>query len=317
LAAILASPEDYPVPVSERSYRLHGSEPAAAGTRRIARGRAQHAAERLRTAGPDDLADAVHGARKDLKKLRAVLRLLRAELGEKAFKRENRRYRDAGRLLSASRDAEVKLQTLRELRHHLGAKLPAHQASAWEGMLAADRDRIASSAGGEVAARVQEALDAIEEGDREIDSWPLHEDGWRLLSAGLEDGYRAGRDQLRVVRDGGPEEEVHQLRKRVKDLWYQLRLLVEAWPGPLAATIAEVDAMAEALGQHRDLALLAADLGERGDDLGERAEIEALLAERQAELLERALAIGARVYAEKPKAFRRRMRAYWRAWRPE
>jgi CHAD domain-containing protein len=296
---------------------LLASEPAAAGMRRIARGRAERAAERLRAAGPGELADAVHGARKDLKKLRALLRLVREELGEETFRRENRRYRDIGRLLSASRDAEVKLQTLRELRHRFGARLPAIPASAWEGMLAADRDLLASAGGGEMTARVQAALAAIEESERAIDSWPLGEDGWELVAAGLGDGYRAGREQLEVVAGSCPEEEVHDLRKRVKDLWYQLRLPVESWPGPLAATIAEVDSMAEALGQHRDLALLAADLAERGDAVGSREEIEALLAEGQAELLERALAIGTRVYAEKPKAFRRRMHAYWRAWRPE
>jgi len=301
--------------VSDKSYRLRGQEPAAAGMRRIARGRAERAVERLREAGEDDLAEAVHGARKDLKKLRAVLRLVREELGADVFKRENRRYRDAGRMLSESRDAEVKLQTLRALRRRYGTRLPSALALTWEQLLEADRERAAAATAGGTATRVRRALEAIESGEREIAAWPLDGDSWDLVEEGLTRTYRDGRRDFARVLEVGSDAEVHELRKRVKDLWYQLRLLADAWPGPLEETVEELDALAELLGDHHDLSLLASDLAERGAILGDRGDVEALIASRQRELLAQALAIGARVYAEKPNAFRRRMRAYWRAWR--
>src|SRR5690348_17534612 len=97
-----------------RSYGLTRDEEPAAGLTRIAVGRAEAALERLREgkAGEIDTAEAVHGARKDMKKLRTVLRLLRDALGKKRYRRANAHFRDAARALSASRDAEVKLQTL-------------------------------------------------------------------------------------------------------------------------------------------------------------------------------------------------------------
>ena len=61
-----------------------------------------------------------------------MLQLVRADLGEKRFRAENRRFRDAGRQLSASRDAEVKLATLRALEEHFGGELPLAPALAWE-----------------------------------------------------------------------------------------------------------------------------------------------------------------------------------------
>ncbi len=303
--------------VSQRSYRLRGGEPAAAGMSRIARGRAERAAERLRKASGDDLADAIHGARKDLKKLRAALRLVRDELGQKLFERENQRYREAARLLATSRDAEVKLQTLRALRERSGARLPAEAADAWEAALLADRDRLASAEAEELGERIKEAREMIERGAREIGDWPLREEGWKLVGAGLTEAYREGREELEVVRAGGSDLEIHELRKRVKDLWYQQRLLVEAWPGPIGAAVAELDSMAEMLGEHHDLSLLATDLGERGEAVAGGPEIASLIASRQGHLLEGSLGIGDRLYAEKPKAFRRRHRAYWRAWRPD
>ena len=44
--------------------------------------------------------DSIHEARKELKKARATLRLLRDALGKKAYKRENTALRDAARPLS-------------------------------------------------------------------------------------------------------------------------------------------------------------------------------------------------------------------------
>ena len=54
----------------------------------------------------------MHEARKDMKKLRALLRLARGELGEEIFGRENACFRDAARELAGTRDADVMLETL-------------------------------------------------------------------------------------------------------------------------------------------------------------------------------------------------------------
>ena len=62
-----------------------------------------------------------------------MLRLLRDDLGAKTFKAENRRFRDAGRLLAASRDAEVKMQTLAALERRFGGELPLAPSRAWAG----------------------------------------------------------------------------------------------------------------------------------------------------------------------------------------
>lgn len=63
-----------------RAYRLKKSEGARKGIRRIALGRSDHALEQLSRGETGDLGAAIHEARKDLKKLRAVLRLVRESL---------------------------------------------------------------------------------------------------------------------------------------------------------------------------------------------------------------------------------------------
>jgi CHAD domain-containing protein len=300
-----------------RSYRLKKKEPVAGGVRRIARGRAEAAREELRGAiDGDDLAEAIHAARKDMKKLRAVLRLVRDGLGDEVFRAENRRYRDAARLLGASRDAEVKVETLGALAERFGGEMPGEAALAWRATLERERDEATGGGEGEVRARIDAALAALEAGIAEIPDWPLGADSWELLEPGLSRSYRRSRREWKRTRRDASAASVHEWRKRVKDLWYQLRIVRKAWPAVIDATADQAHELADRLGDHHDLALLADDLGAR--EVGEdRRALAALIDRRQRELLEDALEIGARLLAEKPKAFRARFSAYWRAWRTE
>jgi CHAD domain-containing protein len=302
--------------MSSRAYRLKTDEGAVAGVRRIAAGRAENALERLRGIDEGELASAIHGARKDLKKLRGVLRLVRDELGKKAFKAEKQRYRHAARLLSGSRDAEVKLETLLALCHRF-ADLPGGTASRWEGMLETERDELAAAMREESEGRIARAIDTIEGGQEAIGRWPLRTDSWALVGPGLAKSYRDGRRAMKRVVAAGPSgENVHAWRKRAKDLWYQLRIVRDAWPELLGETIDQAHELTDLLGDHHDLAVLVDDLRSR-DDLGDRDAFESAIEKRQQELLVAARGIGRRLYAEKPKAFKRRIKRYWRAWRGE
>jgi CYTH domain-containing protein/CHAD domain-containing protein len=297
---------------SFRSYGLRRGEGAGEGLRRIARGRAEKALEELAEARDSGLADAIHAARKDLKKLRAVLRLSRDQLGRKLFRAENGCYRDAGRLLSRSRDAEVKLETLAALRRRFGSAFPKDEAAEWIRALERERDELIGDAENR-RAPIQQAIEAIEAGRDRIGEWPLEQDSWGLLGPGLIRSYRQGRRALRRTLADPAAENVHEWRKRAKDLWYQLRIVREAWPELLGSTVETAHELSDRLGDHHDLAVLSDDLGGRG--IERRGDFERLVARRQEELLDEALEIGRRLYAEKPNAFGRRIGSYWETWR--
>jgi CYTH domain-containing protein/CHAD domain-containing protein len=300
-------------PSPSRAYRLLADEDAAAGIRRVIASRLEKAAERLREPlDGDALAEAIHGARKDLKKARAALRLVREEVGEETFKRENHALRDAARMLSASRDAEVKLATLAALVEGGAGDVPPGPAALWHDALAADRDRTVEGEGDQIDAAV-EAIDAVA---ARAPDWPLRHTGWKLLSPGLDTAYTEGRDAFEALPARPTFEAVHDLRKRGKDLWYQLRLLRDAWPAVLEPTAEEIHEFTDLLGDHHDLAVLADDLEGREEIGGSHKNVlRELIAAEQHALLIDALSLGERVYAEKPGPFGRRLRAYWRAWR--
>ncbi len=268
-----------------RSYRLQESEGAAEGVRRIALGRAEHALEELSGAGDGNLASAVHATRKDLKKLRALVRLVRGELGKPLARAENRRYRDAGRMLSGSRDAEVKPETLAALRDRFGDELPAEDSERWARALARERDELTGAARGE-AGQIDEARRAIEAGRDRILEWPLETGSRELLEPGLRRSYRQGRRAMKRARADPSARNVHEWRKRAKDLRYQLRIV--------GAPTEQAHAVTDLLGEHHDLTVLAEDLTRR-EDIDERRPFEVAIARRQEELLAAALDLGRRL----------------------
>ncbi len=296
-----------------RAYRLEREEQVADGVRRIATGRAESALERLRGVAPGDegFGDAVHGARKDLKKLRAILRLVRHRLGEKEYEKQNRCYRDAARALSESRDAKVKLETLEALAKRF-PDLPPGTLAAWREALERDCDRTLE---GTDEMTVFEAIELIEAGRDGIRDWDLGSGSWKLIDPGLGWTYKRGRRAMRRAESEPSEESFHRWRKRAKDLWYLLRILQPVWPEVLDASVDEAHRLADLLGDHHDLAVLRGDLASRSFAGEDSEALAAAIATRESELANAAFELGHRLYAEKPKAFRARLRAYWRAWR--
>jgi CHAD domain-containing protein len=205
------------------------------------------------------------------------------------FQVENRALRDAGRALSGARDADVLVETVEKLGEYFDVPYKV------------TRNRLAK--------QPRPALDPARHADTlralaaSADRWAIEGD---VVVAGIRRTYARGRDAFRLADRDPTAEHLHEWRKRVKDLWYQQRLLQEAWPGVLKAEAAEAKALSKLLGDDHDLAVLAEQLDTDGDP----QDLRELIDRRRGELLESVRALGRRVYAEKPKAFARRLGRY-------
>jgi CHAD domain-containing protein len=298
-------------------YRIKGRETASAGVVRVAQARLDHAFEQLRhDVLEEDAATAIHEARKDLKKTRAVLRLVRDQLGKERYRRANARLRDASRALSGSRDATVKSATLEALAERYGDELPGGLRELRR-ELKEEQRAVETSVGdrdSETRVAVQRAAELIAAANEDIDEWAFSKSGFKLFAAGLERTYGRGHQRFADVRGDPTAENVHEWRKRVKDLWYDFRLLRDTWPPILGGMADEAHELSDLLGDHHDLTVLSGDLDGRAEIDGDEAlTAHALIDGRQEELLEAAVPIGERLYAESPKAFVKRLHGYWRA----
>src|SRR3954447_21021898 len=235
--------------MSERAFRIAPGEPVPDEVRRVAIGRIDDALDELRGVSDSSRAEAVHEARKDMKKLRTLLRLVRGELGEDVYSRENAGLRDTARRLSRVRDADVMILTLADLERRYG-ELPG-AARKLRPALVAHRFRVSA---GSTKPAVQTAIDTLRHARERVDEWPLESEGFELFEEGLGRVYRRGRKGLRRAQELPTAEHVHDWRKRVKDLWYHVSLLEEAWKPVMSALADEAHALSERLGDEHDVA---------------------------------------------------------------
>jgi CHAD domain-containing protein len=256
---------------------------------------------------PVDRAELVHEARKAIKRMRALARLLRYELGEREFERVNSSLRAAGQRLAGARDAEVRLATLQRLR----TRHP--KALALEGIerLSEQLERERKQASEPTPPR--DVLADIADMRRHLARWNLVEHDFEALAPGLKRIYREGRRRYaRVKREHARNaEHVHDWRKRVKSLYYALDMLGGASAKGTRDVTRRAERLGDVLGEEHDLWMFAAYLQEHPEAFGEDTSAhEALLklTERRRERLrERALELGARLYELGAGDFTRRI----------
>jgi CHAD domain-containing protein len=298
------------------AYRLLENEPVAEGIKRVVLTRVDKALGHLEDDGEEGRADAIHEARKDLKKTRAAIRLVRDALGDEIYKLENAHYRDASRLLSGFRDAEALIESLDSLQGRYRGETQLRFSVL---RLSFEEDLRVHREGGQQERAMAEAAGALRVGRDRIASWPISGDGWELISPGLRRTYRRGRNRLRDVEGDPSIANLHEWRKRVKDLWYQLRLIRNAELELTGHLIRDADALADHLGDDHDLALLrdaASERKGRFDKAADQRLLVDLIDRRRGELRFAAISLGGRLYDEKPKQFMKRLERRWRAWRP-
>ena len=313
----------------ERRFAPLPGEPLGDGLRRMALGQLDLAIELLGDGGarlgPPD-ARAVHETRKALKRLSALIELLRNELGEQRYAREIAILRDARRSLAGARDAEVMVSTLDGLLGLSHSAKLARRRSVIElrARLVAEREaaqRRVLGDGNPARARTHSPNDRVTDGllDPHADTlyeliglreraarWSLSaRPGIAVVDTDLRRIYRQGRRRhRRLARGKGGARALHQWRKRVKDLRYAAEML------GLRPIARRADELGELLGEEHDLALLAALLtapgapfqGKRGKQA--RRALLKRIARRRRRLREKALRNGERLYRRRPKRFK-------------
>lgn len=295
------------------AFRLRRSEQVPEGIRRITRETLDDAHRQLARTG-DERHAGIHEARKHLKEARAVLRLVRPELG-RHFAAENHRLRDIARALSPARDARVALDTWDRLAlaDPSGMAEDSHVRDRLERRLLDMTDAALDDSG-----TLECLRDDLASARDSVDGWPLQARGFGTLRQGLRESYRRGRRKRRTALTSGRDEDFHEWRKRVKDLWYQTRLLQGVWPPVMKAGIGQLKRLSDWLGDDHDLTLLRSLLQHEREPRGQRpaaARWPDWINKRQLALRKRASRLGARVYAEKPLAYVTRIEAYWMLWR--
>jgi len=293
-------------------FHFKKKESVAKAARRLCCERIDDALENLKDR---DRLKSVHEVRKEIKKLRAILRLVRGEIGKNFYRKSNEMFRKVAVFLTAIRDSHVKLNAFEALTRHFKRRLPKRPFPKIKKVLqkicrAEERKFLKSNSISKVKRLLRKA-------ERQVENLKIKSDGWAAIRPGLKKSFSRGREACKTVLEKSSPENFHEWRKRVKDLWHYLQLLCPAWSKELRAAADELQTLGELLGDDHDLVLLkeaVADICGKTEGIKLLNE---LIESRQKELRSAALKRGARFFAEKPSAFCRRFENYWKIWRGE
>ncbi len=297
------------------AFELKKKESVCKAVKRLGRKRIEKALSDLQRC---ERLDAVHGVRKEIKQLRALLRLVRGALAQSDYRKCSDTLREAAGHLGAARDAHVKVNALTDLIAHFKTELSPSSFDEIKRLLRTNCQQQQSVLSRSGASRKVGGL--LKNVSGELGSLRLKARGWNAIGPGIERSYRDGRRGYRLAKETGNPEHFHEWRKRVKDLLYQIGLLCRIWPEQMNATETELKHLGERLGDDHDLFLLTEPSAMKQFRKLAEEEVEplqALVEERQGELRAQALSLGARFYQEKPSVFCKRLGQYWKRWRQE
>lgn len=308
---------------ADERLRLGQAEPLGAGLKRVALDQFVLAAKGF-FAGEGEFGTAVHEARKAIKRVRALLRLVRSELPQKIFDFENQSLRRIARNLAPIREATALTDAAILIRDLYGDLLASGTFDEMVHGLNDRRERIEIRALDDPKL-VERVVRDLERAHNRFAAWPTDPDSREAYGLGIRDSYAAirpglhatyGRGRKSMVRayDGGGAADFHSWRMRVKDLRHQMEFLVPLWPETVTALASTLHRLGELLGEEHDLAeamKLLAEAQEIAPNPRERSLFSALANQRRRELQVAAEVLGRRVYAEQPGSLTARFGEYW------
>jgi len=300
------------------SFRLENNETVSFGLKRIVLELIDNSVFHF-AKGNGSFNEDVHESRKNFKKIRTVLRLIKSSLGNENYKSENRFYADAGKTLSDLRDSTVIIYTFDKLLKKSELEMSNFDFSVFRNFLIEKHKNISASKHKKSQVINSLATDLLLARSRVFD-WSISGDNFKIVRKNLRRIYGQGQSYMHAVFRESIKENVHEWRKRVKDLWYSLRILSNIWPEIMSPLVSLLGKLSDLLGDTNDLFLLKekiiANRSKFKDDQHTK-ELINFIDKRIIDLLRESRSIGRKVYSEDSKYFVSIMQNYFDIWRSE
>jgi adenylate cyclase len=292
-------------------FYLKRSESIALGLERIITELLAAAVEQLQQS-EQSLEDAVHEARKSIKKVRAVLRLIRPLMGSD-YDRGNGALRDIGRKLSDIRDAQALIETFDYLNANYRDELGDASLNNFRQSLLDQKRKQTEEF--DSTYQIPQLVAALQKMGKHANHWSYKSATMDILAKGVANSLRRGRDQFYEVDDRPFPEIFHEWRKRAKDLCYQLNLLKKLWPDVFEGYLNSYKKLEKLLGMDHNLTVLRKTLYKADNELGQDEKRLLLVIDLDQKAIRRkAEKLGERIYSEEPKQWRQRINQSWDAW---
>ena len=248
---------------------LRADEPLRAGLLRVADNLVKNAVERIRKPTSDGVED-LHFVRVTIKRLSAILGLIRPAIKKRAFDRGNVRLRTAARRLSFARDADLARQTLATLPLTKQREMDS-AASALAGF------RKSGAPEADMSKTMKVTAMDLDQTRRNLHRLQISRDEWKAIEPGLRKVYRQCRKRMRRALRHGGDDAYHKWRIRVKHLYYERQMLQSVWPVRLTKMVAGLNKLQDQIGADHDLVVLKRSLDRSPDRFGGSESVERVI----------------------------------------
>jgi CHAD domain-containing protein len=249
----------------------------------------------------------IHLVRTTIKRLRALLRLIRPAIDPAFFNHENDRLRTAAGLLSFARDAEVACRTLKTLpvsnetdqeavRSVLsGLETPAQQPK-------------------DIQETMAEVNRRLEQARLNFHRLKLRGSDQEILEAGLRAVYRQGRQRMKIAITQDQANAFHRWRIRAKNLYYELQFLESVWPKRIDRIVSRLSDLEDQIGRDHDAAVLRAWLKKQPGTFGGGETVHRVVAcldDQTRTLRQKVVPLGLKIWRQKPRRFAQKIVRHW------
>ncbi len=291
------------------AFRMDPNQAMETEARRIADKQLQLAIAGLGAADGADGDRRIHTARRHVKKLRALIHLVEPRV-EQERRHGQRRLRRASRLLAPVADSEALVRTLDALCCRYPDALPPAVQTELRAVLGrrerevrrrVDFRRLRLKVAGQLAAE-----------QVRVRTWQLGGAGVDAVAAGVRRSVRRGRRSMRRALARPTTRRYSTWRRRVKELWFQLRLIEGCTGGRLIEDQRRLEQLDGVLGEAHNCALLcdalvAGALHSRADT----AHCLRIVRRYRADLRREARAVAPLVHGVPPRAYSARVARCW------
>jgi CHAD domain-containing protein len=292
-------------------FRLKSGQAISSEVRRIVLRQLDLATSELKSIGDPESDEAIHDARRRVKKIRAVIRLVRPVLDKTYRAGVDPDLRRVSKMLAPVADGQGVVETLNVLARRYRRALPRKAVAALRADLIEREKRIDAKADAQHV--LQKATRALRAQRKQIKAWKLTAEGFHAIAPGLKESVRRARHAMTAAWTDPTPRHFHSWRRYVKDHWFHVRLLEAHCGNHLIPIQRRLEALDGLLGEYHNLVLLREVLL---DDSAlaplDRAYCLRVVARYQRALRQQAQILGVRTYSEKPRRFVRRVKRLWR-----
>lgn len=207
---------------------------------------------------PDE--DAVHDIRVLLKKSRAALKLLKVITGVEIFKREYGSLREAGRIMSSWRETSVLRKLLKDLKKnhpHIFTGLSGNEKTA----ALMKRPDPVTPPDESMKKNIENIISLLHKSEYRLRFIVMHPEDQSALLKSLVTTWNLVSSAFLTARNCPKDTTIHELRKKTKDLMFQMFFFRPLNPGPVKSLEKKLDTLGQYLGKYNDLSVLVRTLG--------------------------------------------------------